>query len=270
MNRPNSENSMRKNKNPLSAGMLVKLRSGSEHNHADSFFQTEEDKLANVNIFNKILQEVCQTYQKQGHFCQYGCVFCISYPVFQRHRHENELVSADVTPWNETNVVSLQLVIPDSVSLAEVCSRKAALIICPDGYAGGGGNNYSNLPYRLGSPHNLCMKPAYPKQICIAKKSFSFALSVVNWSECFIWTFANFTFLLIGLGVEGQRAPEVLEGEVRLKPWRTVASGDPRYAGAATSLGSMNFCSLCPILVGGLGGGVEASSSCTEKFKSTS
>ncbi|MEM2984868.1 MAG: hypothetical protein QXL24_06565 [Candidatus Jordarchaeaceae archaeon] len=248
MNRTNSENSMHKHKNLLSAGMLVKLPSGSEHMHADSFSQIEEDKLANVNVFNKLVQEVCYTLQKQGHFCQYGCVFCISYPVFQRHRRKNELVSAGVTLWKETNVVSLQLVIPDSVSLAEVCSRKATTIIYANGYAGGGETNYSNFYCRRGSLHNLCVKPGYPEQICIAKKSFSFALSVVHWSECFVWTFA-FTFLLIGLGVEGQREEEVLEGEVRLEPWRTIASGDSRCVATSASLGSMSFCSLCPTFV---------------------
>jgi len=48
-------------------------------------------------------------------------------------------------------------------------------------------------------------------------------------------TFA-FTFLLIGLGVEGQREGEVLKGEVKLEPWRTIASGDPRYVATAASL----------------------------------
>lgn len=249
MNRPYSENSMLKHKNPLSAGMLVKLPSGSGYMHADSFSQIEEDKLANVNVFNKLFQEVCYTLQKQGHFCQYGCVFCISYPVFQRHRGKNELVSAGVTLWKETNVVSPQLVIPDSVSLAEVCSRKATAIIYANGYAGRGETNYSNFYRRRGSLHNLCVKPGYPEQICIAKKSFSFALSVVHWSECFVWTFANFTFLLIGLGVEGQREEEVLEGEVRLEPWRTIASRDSRCVATSANLGSMNFCSLCPTFV---------------------
>jgi len=202
--------------------------------HSDSFSRTRENKLANPNVLNKIVQKICHTLQKEGHFCLYVCVFCTSYTISQPQRRENELVSAAVTLWNETIVLSFQLCISESVSLAEVCSRKAALIINVDGYVGGGGNIYSNFSYQRELLRNLCVKPAYPRQICNTKKTFSLALSVVNWSECFVRV--NFTFLLIGLGVEGQREGEVLKGEVKLEPWRTIASGDPRYVATAASL----------------------------------
>jgi hypothetical protein len=235
MSQPNSKSSMY-NKKPLSAGVLVEFRSWSEHMHSDSFSQTGENKLANLNVLNKIVQKICHTLQKEGHFCLYGCVFCTSYTISKPQRRENELVSAAVTLWNETIVLSFQLCISESVSLAEVCSRKAALIIYVDGYVRGGGNIYSNFSCQRGLLHNLCVNPAYPRQVCNTKITFSLALSVVNWSECFVRVTFAFTFLLIGLGVEGQGEEEVPRGEVKLEPWRTIASGDPRYVATAASL----------------------------------
>ncbi len=232
MSQPNSKNSTYKHKIPLSPRKLVKPHSWSKHTHTNSFSQTKEYKLANPTIFNKMVQKFCHTYQKQGHFCLHGCVFCIGYPVPKSHRRENESISAEATTTrNETIIVSFELSVSESVN--QVFIRNSATIFYVKGYAGGGGNNYSTFSFKRGLAYTFCMKRESPKKICKTKKTFAFKCGKHG---VFYAEFCGIYILAYRVGGRGQREAEVLGGEVKLEPWRTIASGEPRYVAAATSL----------------------------------